>query len=107
MKLNRYSRPTDHYDKKLHQVDEQICAILKQRKELSNNNPGFPPYDVISNWAIEYDLYEEYLSSLFGAIRMEGFFKPRVEPTGFRKHLPVLGYVLQAMLLRFQGVSVS
>ncbi|KQL19094.1 hypothetical protein [Cytobacillus solani] len=38
MKLNRYPRPTEHYDKQLHQVDEQICALLKQRKELSNNN---------------------------------------------------------------------
>ncbi|QED46993.1 hypothetical protein [Cytobacillus dafuensis] len=90
MKLNRHPRPTDHYDKQLYQVDEQICALLKQRKELSNNNPGFPPDDVISNWAIKYDLYEEYLNSLFVALRMEGFFKPRVEPTGFRKHLPVL-----------------
>lgn len=90
MKLNRHPRPTDYYDKQLHQVDEQICALLKQRKELSKNNPGFPPDDVISNWAIKYDLYEEYLRSLFVALRMEGFFKPRVEPTRFRKHLSVL-----------------
>lgn len=90
MKLNRHPHPTDHYDKKLLQVDEQICALLKQRKELSNNNPGFPPEEVISNWAAKYDLYKEYLFSLFGALRMEDFFKPRVEPTGFRKHIPVL-----------------
>ncbi|WP_102275546.1 hypothetical protein [Cytobacillus massiliigabonensis] len=90
MKLNRQPRPTNHYDKQLLQIDEQICALLKQRKELSNNNPGLPPDDVTSNWAIKYDLYEEYLSSLFGALRLEDFFKPRVEPTGFRKHIPVL-----------------
>ena len=91
MEIKRNPRPiTDHYDKQLLQIDEQICALLKQRKELSNDNPGLPPEDIISNWAIKYNLYEEYLSSLFGALRMEDLFKPRVEPIGFRKHLPVL-----------------
>ena len=90
MKQMPFERPTNHYDERILSIDEQICALLKQRKELSNNNPGFPPDDVISNWAIKYDLYEDYLNSLFGALRMADFFKLRVEPTGFRKHLPVL-----------------
>lgn len=85
-----FERSTNHYDEHLLPIDEQICALLKKRKDLSNNNPGFPSDDTISNWAIKYDLYEDYLSSFFGTLKMEYFFKPRVEPTGFRKHLPVL-----------------
>ncbi len=64
--------------------------MLKKRKDISNNNPGFPPEEAIINWAIKYDLYEDYLNSLFGSLRLEDFFKTRVEPTGFRKHLPVV-----------------
>ncbi len=90
MKRLPFERPTDRYDERLFSIDEQLCAFLKKRKDISSNNPGFPPEDAIKNWAIKYDLYEDYLSSLFGSLRLEDFFKPRVEPTGFRKHLPVL-----------------
>jgi hypothetical protein len=90
MKRRPFERPVDHYDKRLFQIDEKICALLKQRKDLSNSNPGFPPDDSISNWATKYELYEEYLQTLFGTMRMENFFKTRIEPTGFRKHIPVL-----------------
>ncbi|MFB5284470.1 hypothetical protein [Peribacillus sp. Hz7] len=88
--MKRNPRPTDHYDKQLLPIDEQICALLKQRKDLSNNNPGIPSDDVISNWAAKYELYEDYLYNLFGTMRYESIFKARIEPTGFRKHLPVL-----------------
>lgn len=64
--------------------------FVKQRKDISDNNPGFPTDDVISNWALKYDLYEDYLRSLFGSMRMDDFFKPRIEPTGFRKNLSIL-----------------
>jgi hypothetical protein len=76
--------------RRLSKVDEQICSLLKQRRDISNNDPGFPSDNFISNWAIKCDLYEEYLNALFGAMRMYDFFKPRIEPTGFRKHLSVL-----------------
>jgi hypothetical protein len=85
-----YERPTDYYDERLITIDEQICSLLKQRKDISNNNPGFPSDDVISNWALKYELYEDYLRSLFGSMRIDHLFKPRIEPTGFRKHLSIL-----------------
>ncbi len=88
--MKRIPRPTDHYDEQLLQVDEQICALLKQRKVLSNNKPGLPPNDVLSNWAGKYDLYEEFLLHFFETMRHEHLFKSRIEPTGFRKHLSVL-----------------
>ncbi len=49
--MNRISfeRPTDHYDERLYSIDEDICSLLKQRKELSKGNPVFPPDEAISN----------------------------------------------------------
>ncbi|MCM3757527.1 hypothetical protein M3197_08495 [Sporosarcina aquimarina] len=90
MKQSPFERPTNHYDEQLYLIDEQICALLKQRKDHSKDNLGFPSEDAISQWATKYGLYEDYLSSFFGTLRMEEFFRPRVEPTGFRKHIPVL-----------------
>ncbi|MGE7093636.1 hypothetical protein ACQKII_19700 [Lysinibacillus sp. NPDC048646] len=90
MNRESYDRPTDHYEEDLYPIDEQICALLKERKDLSSNNPGLPPDEAISKWAKKYDFYEVYLASLFQMIRMEDYYKPRVEPTGFRKHVPVL-----------------
>jgi len=87
--MKRNPRPTDHYDKQLLHIDEQICALLRQRKNLSNN-PGIPSDDVISNWAAKYGFDEEYLYQLFGIMRYEELFKSRIEPTRFRKHIPVL-----------------
>lgn len=90
MEPTPFERSKSHYDEQLYPIDEQICALLKQRKDLSNDNSGFPSEDTISQWAAKYDLYEDYLSSFFGMMKMEDLFKPRVEPAGFRKHIPVL-----------------
>lgn len=90
MKRNSIERSSNNYDEQLFSIDEQICTLLKKRKELSIDHPGFPPDEVLSKWATKFDLYEEYLSSLFGTVRMYDYFKPKVEPSGFRKHLPVL-----------------
>ena len=35
-----FERPTDHYDERLSSIDEKICSLLKERKDLSNGNPG-------------------------------------------------------------------
>ncbi|OCA81605.1 hypothetical protein A8F94_22320 [Bacillus sp. FJAT-27225] len=88
MRENR--RSSSHYDNQIFEIDEQICQLLKQRKEQSSDNPGFPPDEIISNWAVKYGLYEDFLRNLFEAMRYEEFFKPRIEPAGFRKHLSVL-----------------
>ena len=90
MKKVPFEGPKDKYNEQLYPIDEQICSLLKERKELSNNPPGSPPDEAISKWAEKYGFYEDYLKSIFGTIRMEHFFKTRVEPAGFRKHIPVL-----------------
>lgn len=71
-------------------TNEQICALIKQRKEISNNNPGFPPFESISKWAENYELYEDFLKAVFGTLLSEEHFKPMVEPIDFRKHIAVL-----------------
>lgn len=42
---NREVNQSDYYDQKLLPLDDQLCELLKQRKELSNNNPGVPPIE--------------------------------------------------------------
>lgn len=97
MKRMPFERPTEHYDEHLITIDEQICALLKQRKELSGNNPGFPPFEYISQWATTFELYEDYLKAIFGTFMSEEHYKPMVDPTGFRKHIPVLKSVVKGM----------
>ncbi|WP_042349319.1 chorismate mutase [Bacillus massiliigorillae] len=90
MKRMSYERPTDYYDERLLPIDEQICALLQQRKEVSKNNPGFPEDEIISEWSKKYNLYEDFLKSLFSTMLSDSIFKPQVEPTVFRKHIPIL-----------------
>ncbi|SDM42288.1 hypothetical protein [Bacillus sp. OK048] len=90
MKRIPFEKPTEHYDERLYPIDEQLCSLLKQRKDTSNNNPGFPPLEHISKWAEKYELYENLLRTIFGVLRDEDDFRPRVEPTNFQKYIPVL-----------------
>lgn len=90
MKRMPFKRPTDHYDERISDIDEKICKLIKQRKEVSDNNPGFPPFEYISNWAKEFDLCEDMLKSVFSSLWNEEQFRAMVEPNGFRKYLPVL-----------------
>jgi len=89
MKRMPFERPTDHYDELLVPIDDQICSLLKQRKEISNNNPGFPPLEDISKWAEKFNLYEDLLRSLFGLLENDHHFRPQVEPIDFQKYLAV------------------
>ncbi|OJD57068.1 hypothetical protein BAU26_05535 [Bacillus sp. N35-10-4] len=89
MKRMTFGRPTDYYDERLYTIDEKICALLKERKELSAGDPGFPHDEAIYKWAKQYGFYPDYLNSLFSSMMDEGEFKPRVEPTTFKKHIPV------------------
>lgn len=82
--------PRDYYDERIVDIDEQICSLIQQRKNFSNNNPGFPPFEKIASWASKYGLYEDLLKSLYDILRNEEHFRPRVEPAVFRKQLPVL-----------------
>ncbi len=90
MKRRRFERPTDHYDERISSIDEQICALFKQRKEISNNNPGFPPLETIASLAEKHELYEDLLIHVFETLRNDEHLRPRVEPNGFQKHLPIL-----------------
>jgi len=90
MKQIPFERPSEHYDEQLYSIDEQICYLLKQRKDISNNNPGFPPLEDISKWAEKYNLYEDLLKSIFGVLENDEHFRPQVEPTNFQKYIPVL-----------------
>ena len=90
MKRMRSNRPTTHYDERITQIDETICELIKQRKEISNNNPGYPPFEYITNWAEKFDLYEDLLKSIFGSLWDDKIFKPIVDPEGFQKNLLVL-----------------
>lgn len=85
-----FERPTEHYDERVMPIDEQLSALLKQRKELSDNNPGFPPFERIAAWAEKYELYEDFLMAVFGTLMSEERFKPVVQPENFRKHIPVM-----------------
>lgn len=90
MKRMPFKPPTTHYDERIQQVDEKICELIKLRKEISNNNPGYPPFEYITNWAEKFDLYEEMLKLIFGMLWDEKMYKTFVEPEGFQRNLPVL-----------------
>lgn len=90
MKRIPFERPTEHYDDRIMNIDEQICSLIEQRKVISDHNPGFPPFELISKWAADFGLYEEFLKALFGTMLNEEHFRPMVEPSGFRKYIPVL-----------------
>lgn len=57
MKRMPFERPTEYYDKRIFPIDKQICELLKQRKEISCNTPGYPKFEYIEEWAITFDLY--------------------------------------------------
>lgn len=90
--MNRmlFEPPTEYYNKKIEAIDEQICSLIKQRKDQSNNNPGFPTKHLIKAWAKEYNFYENFLNSMFTDFLNEDMYKPVVEPKQFIKNIPVL-----------------
>lgn len=90
MKRMPFKRPTTYYDEGIKQIDEQLCELIKKRKEISNDNPGYPPFEYISNWAKKFSLYEDLLKSVFSSLWNDNLYRPSVEPEGFLKNLPVL-----------------
>ncbi|WP_155590986.1 hypothetical protein [Lysinibacillus cavernae] len=71
-------------------IDEQICALLQQRKELSSLTPGFPSDETISEWAQKYGFDDTFLATFFHLMKTEKYYKSKVEPSGFRHYIPVL-----------------
>jgi len=90
MKRMPFERPTTYYDERVKEIDEKICELIKKRKEVSSNNPGYPPFEYITSWAEKFELYEDLLKSMFSSLWNEKVYKPLIEPEGFRRNLPVL-----------------
>ena len=90
MKPMLFEPPTDHYDERIEATDEQICQLIKQRKELSDNNPGFPTEKHITDWSKKYDFEEDFLNYIFVDLLNEDLYKPVVEPKNFIKNTPVM-----------------
>lgn len=90
MKRMPFKRPTDYYDERIKKIDERICELIRQRKEISNNNPGYPPFEYIFNWSEKFDLYEELLKLIFASLWNDKIYKTLIEPEGFQRNLPVL-----------------
>lgn len=92
MKGMAFQPPTDYYCEPLAPTDEQICALIAKRKELSENNPGFPSFELITVWCERYELNEAMTQSLFATMYNENFFSDhfQVEPTDFLKFVAIL-----------------
>ena len=87
--------PTDYYCEELATIDEQICELLAKRKELSNNNPGFPTLELISSWSQKFGLNEDWLRMIFSVyMHSEDRLLSPVEPAGFLKFVPILRSVV-------------
>lgn len=85
-----FQRPTTHYDEKIKLIDEKICELIKKRKEISDSNPGYPPFEYIANWAEKFDLNQDLIKAVFGSIWNDKLFEPLVEPKEYQRNLAVL-----------------
>ena len=87
-----FQPPTDYYCEQLAPIDEQICALISKRKELSENNPGFPSLELITAWCQQYELNEAMTQSLFTALYNENSFSAhfQVEPNGLLGFVSIL-----------------
>lgn len=97
MKRIPFEPPTEYYDHRIETIDEPICDLIRKRIDLSNNNPGFPPEQLISNWCNKYGLYEDLLHAIFGKFLNIENYKPFVEPKNSRKNIPILKSIEKAM----------
>jgi len=90
MKRVPFEPPSDHYDERIEAIDEEICQLIKRRKDVSNNNPGFPNKRLIKCWSKKYNFYEDFLNSIFSSFLHEEMYKPVVEPKEFLRNIPIL-----------------
>lgn len=90
MEFEGFERQDAYYDERLQPIDENICELLKQRKALSEGNPGHPLQALVNEWAEKYGFYPEHLHAVFSTLSAEELHKPRIKPNGFRCQLPVM-----------------
>lgn len=97
LNYDSFKRPTDHYDERLKEIDEEICRLIDQRKVVTNE-PSMPTEELILAWAQKYGFYEDFLNGLFGHILAEKYFHPQITPRGFVKNIPILASFTQDKL---------
>lgn len=85
-----FEPPTDHYDERVADIDEQICELVKERKERAEGNPGFPMHPFINGWAQKYDFSAQFLNGIFSTLYFEEMHGSVIEPENFIKNLPVM-----------------
>ncbi len=90
--MNRrlFKPPTTYYDEKIKKIDSEICELIKKRKNISQNNPGYPPVKYIVEWSQKTGIYEDLLKSMFSVLWNENAYRPLVEPENFLRNIPVL-----------------
>ncbi|MEK4563301.1 hypothetical protein MKX54_01235 [Alkalihalobacillus sp. FSL R5-0424] len=82
--------PADYYDDSIQELDQEILKLLSERKQRTQNNPGFPHKSILTKWAKDLQFEEAFLHSFFSNLFYEDEHKPIVEPKGFLKNVPVL-----------------
>ncbi|WP_445506417.1 hypothetical protein [Niallia sp. 03190] len=87
--MNVFNGPKKQYDDKMAAMDEQLCALIKQRIDYTEKSYLVPPPKNIVDWAEKYELSEEMLQTIFSDFEVDRY-KPSVEPEKFRKNIPVL-----------------
>lgn len=87
-----FNPPADYYCEELAPLDEQVCGLIAKRKELSENNPGFPELERIESWSKQFGLDENWLRRVFASLHNERHYSPEppIEPAGFLKFVPIL-----------------
>jgi len=68
-----FQPPTEYYCELLAPIDEQICALIAKRKEISKDNPGFTQPNLIAAWSQQYGLNEDWLRSIVACSVTQGF----------------------------------
>ncbi|WP_445486627.1 hypothetical protein [Niallia sp. 03133] len=107
------SEKKDYYDERLLSIDDEICALLKKRKEIGGKQSSMPPARFINIWAEQYDSHQHFLNIFFGLIRREEQLRLPIKPKGYSKHIPVLKSVeieevmyTITHILQYENVSV-
>ncbi|WP_078394755.1 hypothetical protein [Shouchella patagoniensis] len=85
-----FTPPVDYYDESIKEIDEKICSLIRERKNRTNDDPGFPTQSLIGKWATKYRFYDGYLNDLFVTLLNEDMHKPIIEPKEYLKNVPVM-----------------
>jgi hypothetical protein len=112
-RYHQVDKESTYYHADLESIDEKICALIQERKQIGGENPGFPEKVLLQKWSERYGIYEELLHSLFNELQNEADFKPHIEPKGFRKFLSIMqggemedSFVYVTHICQYENASV-